>query len=250
MGQNPSTSITEKPAYIPPLILTFTQELIATIMLFKYKRLELKLARTCKTLYERYELYYENKTVIALYDSQNRFYDYDGNIKALHHRMSRHGWVRFKLSPILDLQSSNCPAKNLCLNRALNVPKMLNCACIDALIISPFKGKFMPTISFVESFSNLKCLTLKFFILDNDRMSIVSKLSLLECIYLYECEMTNDLPKIFENYTTLQEIHIVSCNYSKETPIKLLSQLKRFRIVDHFSDIIVNASDCTQLESL
>ena len=54
MGQKPSV---QKP-YHPPLILTFPWELIAIIMSFMDKHFELAFATTCKTLYERYELYY------------------------------------------------------------------------------------------------------------------------------------------------------------------------------------------------
>ena len=43
-------------------------------MSFKDKSFELALAKTCKTLYERYELYYEKQTAIVLYDPQDKFY--------------------------------------------------------------------------------------------------------------------------------------------------------------------------------
>ena len=114
----------------------------------------------------------------------------------------------------------------------LKVPKELNCACIDALIIvSSFNRKFMPTISFVENFSNLKSLRLEHVTLNDDIMSMVSKLSLLEFISLYSCKMANGhLSKIFENCTTLQEIQLLYCNFSDATSIKLPSQLKRFEI--------------------
>ena len=74
---------------------------------------------TCRMLYKRYELYYEKQTAVVLYDPRDRFYDYNDNIKALHNYMNRHGWIRFKFTPILDLQSSNCPIKILCLNGEL-----------------------------------------------------------------------------------------------------------------------------------
>ena len=161
---------------------------------------------------------------------------YDNSIKAL---QLRNGWVRLKFTPILDSQSSNCPVKILCLNGALKVPKKLNCACIDALIVSSFEEKFMPTISFVENFSNLKSLSLEYVILNDDIISMVSKLSLLEFISLYHCKMANGhLPKIFENCTTLQEIQLLYCNFSDETSIKLPSQLKRFKmriIINHLN---------------
>jgi len=60
MGQTP---------YYPPLISTFPWELIA-IMSFEDQSFELALAMACKTLYERYELYYAKKTVVVLYYSQ------------------------------------------------------------------------------------------------------------------------------------------------------------------------------------
>ena len=160
-------------------------------MSFKDKSFELALAKTCKMLYERYELYYEKKTAVVLYDPQDKFSYYANSIKALHNYMSRNGWVRLKFTPILDSQSSNCPVKILCLNGALKVPKELNCACIDALIVSSFEEKFMPTISFVENFSNLKSLSLEYVILNDDIISMLSKLSLLEFISLYHCKMAN-----------------------------------------------------------
>jgi len=62
--------------------------------------------------------------------------------------------------------------------------------------------------------------------------------------------MANEGLKGFENCATLQEIQLRSWDPSNETPIKLLSQLKKFRMIDQSSSIIVNASDCTRLETL
>ena len=92
-------------------------------MSFKDKSFELALAMTCKMLYERYELYYEKKTAVILYDPRDNLFSYANSIKALHNHMSQHGWVRLKFTPILDSQSSNCPVKILCLNGEFKVPK-------------------------------------------------------------------------------------------------------------------------------
>ena len=144
MGQTPSVQKT----YIPPLILTFPWELIAIIMPSKNKSFELALGMTCKTLYGRYELYYEKKTAVVLYGPRDKFYSYNRNIKAL---QLRNDWLRLKFTPIWDSQSSNCPVKILCLNGDPKVPKEFNCACVNALIIiSPFEGKRMSYITFVE----------------------------------------------------------------------------------------------------
>ena len=244
MGQTPSIPTTEQPS----LILTFPQELFAIIMSFKDQSFELVLATTCKILYERYELYYEKQTVVVLYDPKNEFSSYANTIKAL---QLRNGWIRLKFTTILDSQSSNCPVKILCLNGLLQVPKELNCACIDALIISLSREKFMlTTISFIGEFSNLKSLRLEYTILNNDGISMVSKLSLLEFISLYICEMANGhLLKIFERHTTLKEIQLLWCNFPYATSIKLPSQLKRFEI-EHPNAVVLDASLCTQLEYL
>ena len=52
-------------------------------MSFKDKSFELALAKTCKTLYERYELYYEKQTAVVLYDPRDKFSYYSNSIKAL-----------------------------------------------------------------------------------------------------------------------------------------------------------------------
>ena len=132
-----------------------------------------------------------------------------------------------------------------------NVPKELNCTCIDALIIvSFFQRELMPTISFVEKFSNLKSLKLEYIILNSDGISMVSKLSLLEFISLNHCKMVNSHLKIFENCTTLQEIQLLYCDFSDKTSIKPPSQMKRFEIQAHHSFKAADTSDCTQLQHL
>ena len=205
MGQTPSMLTTEQQT---SLILTFPQELTAIIMSFKDKSFELALATTCKTLYERYELYYEKKTVVVLYDPWDRFSNYNDNIKAL---QLRNGWLRLKFTTIWDSLSSNCPAKILCLNGEQKVPKKLDHACIDALIVSSFK----------------------------------------EFISLYKCKMVyGHLSKLLEGHTTLKEIQILKCNFSDTTSIKLPSQMKRFEVQQNGVFELVDASDCTQLEYL
>ena len=102
------------------LILAIPWELIAIIMSFKDKGFELAFARTCKTLYKRYELYYEKQTAAVLYNPWDRFIDYNDNTKVL---QLQNGWLRLKFTPMWDLQSSNCPVKILCLNGTFGVPK-------------------------------------------------------------------------------------------------------------------------------
>ena len=128
------------------------------------------------------------------------------------------------------------------------MPKELDYACIDALIVS--SPKFMPTISFNEKFSNLKSLSFNNVTFNDDRISMHSKLSLLEFISLEKCRLTNDhLSKLFEDCTTLKEIQLKNCKISGATFIKLPSQMKRFEI-QHNDVFKLDASDCTQLESL
>ena len=75
---------------------------------------------------------------------------------------------------IRDRHSSDCSIKVLCLNEAFKMPQKVNCASIDTLIVSFFKEKLMPTISFAENFTNLKSLRLEYVILSDDGTNSVS----------------------------------------------------------------------------
>jgi hypothetical protein len=209
------------------------------------KNFELTLAETCKTLYERYEQHYKEKTAVLLHNPWSKF-NSDHCIKAL--RLF-YGWLRLKLASIRDSESSNCPIKIVCLNGELKVPKNLDCVYINPLIISSY-FELMRSISNIEKFSNLKSLSLISATLNNDVIVlIVPRLSFLEFISLNTCEMANGHSKIFENCIALQEIQLIFCKFSDAAPIKLPSQLKGLKIDD--DDLYrLDTSECIQLESL
>ena len=142
------------------------------------------------------------------------FFYYNSSIKAL---QLRNGWLRLKLTSIWDSQSSNCPIKILYLDGELKMPKELDYASFNALVIIPRFARSLSqlSVSSLENFSNLRSLRLNSLSFNNDMMSMVSKLSLLEFISLYKCRVANDLLlKIFESCTILQEFRLIFCNYS------------------------------------
>jgi hypothetical protein len=223
--------------YITPLLLTFPEELIGSF--------ELILAKTCKTLYERYEQYYKMRTAVILYDPHNEL-PHTQNIKAL---QSHHRWLRLKFDSTWNSQTNSCPIKYLCLYGAIGAPEKLDLGCVTSLMIGSSSVKeLMPTIPIIKKFTNLGSLSLDNVILCSNGISMLSKLS-LKFIYLKRCNIDGHLQEIFENYTALQEIQLLSCNHSALLSIKLYSQLKRFKIEDDGLRE-VDASMCIQLESL
>jgi hypothetical protein len=172
--------------------------LVAFVISNKDKSFELTLAKTCKTLYGRYEQHDKEKTAVVLYDPKSLYLDYAENIKAL----QLFGWLRLKFASIRNSQNSNCPVKMLCLNQDFDVPKELDCMCVNSLtILSSLERDFTSTISFVEKFSNLKSLSFISATFNNDVIvSIVPKLSFLGFISLDHCKMASSHLKIFENF--------------------------------------------------
>ena len=141
--------------------------------------------------------------------------------------------------------------KALHLLKSFKLPDGLNCASLNALIMTyPYETKIELNI-FLENFSNLKSFSLCGITINNDIVSMISKLHLLEFISLYHCKWTNDqLEKILKDCTNLQEILLLQCHYSMEISIKLPPQLKRFEIQYSTSRIEIDASLCTQLSCL
>jgi hypothetical protein len=242
MGQKESVQNT----YIPSLILTFSWDLVATTMLPKNQSLEMALAKTCKALYDCCKRHYKDRTSVVLCNPYREFAYYAYNIKTL---QFQNGWVYLKLISILDLQSSNCPVKTLCLDEKLNVPEELNSACVDSLIIRPYYTKSIPTIFVIEKFTNLRSLSLNRVILDNNVISMISKLSFLKVISLRYCEITGaHLSKIFKACTIVEEFELFFKDPAAS--IRLPPQMKRVHIEGLCHSMKIDLSRCTQLQSL
>ena len=230
------------------LIVIFPYELIAMLS-SKDQKSALALARTCKTLYGRYEQYYEKQTAVVLYDPWDKLHLYNDTIKAL---SLQNGWLRLKFVLISNSQNNNCPVKILCLGEGFNVLPKFDYARIHAVIVSSFTGKFIPTISFAENFSNLRSLCLNGAVFNGGEISMISRLPLLKFISLRNCKMTNIHPsKIFENCATLQEIQLLFFKTGSpyETSLKFPSWLNIFKIRTT-PDIVVDASFCIQYSCL
>jgi hypothetical protein len=128
-----SISITNQQTF-PPLILSIPYEFIIVVVSFMDKHSELPPAKTWKTLYGHYKLYYKEKTVVVQC-TPKREYDYFwDSIRTL---QLFHGCLRLKFSSTWwDSETSNYPIKILCLNQEYDVPKELDYLSTDAPILT------------------------------------------------------------------------------------------------------------------
>jgi hypothetical protein len=227
--------------YGSPLILTFPQQLIELF--------ELKVAKTCKTLYECYEQFYKEKTAVVLYypKSMYLYSTYADNIKFL---QRHHDYLRFKFVSIRNSASSNCPVKIVCLNQDLDVPKRLDCLCANTLVACSFEPySFEPCYTELNAsfkmFKNLKSLSLCNVIFNNSAFSIISSLPSIEFIQLKSCKISNHLIE----KCTIPKIQLVYCEFSDPVSIKLLPSLELFEI-SAYESYTVDVSNCFELESL
>ena len=214
------------------------------------------LAHTCTMLYNYHKHQCKEQSFTLLCNSRFRTCISSEYIKALERYMSQTGWMGLKITlnmARLNAQNSyEYPVKALYLYEVVNLPNGLDCTSVNALMIDYYFEEALSqrNISFLGKFSNLTSLKLRSFIINDDTVSMVSKLSLLGFIFLYKCSMTNGrLSKLFEGRTTLEEIQLLSCYFSDMTPIKLPSQVKRFKMKND-SSFELDASDCTQLSDL
>jgi hypothetical protein len=242
---------------ITPPILTIPQELFVTIASFMDVRSQLALAMTCKTLYGYHKAQCTKQTFTLISVPRCHLFDsIFGSIRGLEKSMSQKtGWVTteitLKKAPPNDENEYPYPVRGLYLCGVLDLPNGLNCANITALSLelNPKETSLQLSIFFLKKFYNLKSLRLCCLTLNNDVMSMLPQFSLLELISLHNCEITEDhLSKLFESCATL-EIHIVCCRLPLGQLIKLPKQMKRFRI-QHFREVEIDASDCTQLSYL
>jgi hypothetical protein len=222
----------------PPFMLSIFREFI--ILSMKDKNSQLILAKTCKTLYERYELHYKDKTAVVLYNPRREYDDFIDDIGTL---QFHHGWLRLKFSSIRDSESSNYP-KILCLNRYFDMPKESDYLCAIALIPSSSKPKYIELNASLEMFTRLKSLSLCNVNFDDVAFSIISNL-LIEFIQLKLCKIDNHLVE----KCTIPQIQLVRCKFSGPASIKLPLSLKVFKMSSQKS-YKVDASNCIELESL
>ena len=240
MAQTPSILTTEQQTSL--LILTIPEELFTIMASFMDTESQLAFAHTCKTVYAYHKQQCKEETFTLVCDPQCDKSLNSQYIKALERCMSQTGWAGVKVTlKIVSVDPQNNydhPIRALCLNESFQLPNGLDCASLNALIISFSLKEIMPNISFLEKFSNLKSLRLKHVIINDDTMSMLSKLPLLKFISLSNCKMTKvHLSKIFEGCTTLEEIQLLYCNYSDVTSIKLPPQLKRFEIKHYMNHL-------------
>jgi hypothetical protein len=206
------------------------------------KNSQLMLAKTCKTLYGRYELHYKDETAVVLYNPQSKYDDFCGDINLF---QLFNGCLRLKFSSIRDSESSDYPVKILCLNQDSNVPRELDCLSANALIMVPSRSRHITLNASLETFTQLMSLSLSHVIFDDKAFSIVSNFSSIEFIKLKSCKIDNHL---FEK-CTIPQIKLEYCNFLDMGFIKLPLSLEIFEICSHGS-YKVDASDCIKLESL
>jgi hypothetical protein len=240
---------TQQLSHCPP-ILTIPAEWFITIASFMDVKSQFTLAHTCKTLYE----YHKNQCIEQKFTLLCNIEFKEVNIykcfKALGRHMSQTGWVTvkvtFEITLVKPQNNYEHSVKALHLLKSFKLPDGLDCASLNALMMTyPYETQIEPNI-FLENFSNLKSFSLCDATINDDIVSMISKLHLLEFISLYDCKWTKDqLEKILKDCTNLQEILLLQCDCPDAVSMKLPPQLKRFK-TQHSLEAI-DASFCNPL---
>ena len=282
----PSIPITKKQTSISIHILMIPKELFNRIASFMDTESQLTLAYTCKMLYAHHKHQCREET-FTLVRELPQYENIPKHIRTLERCMGQNGWESVKV--ILKIASVNAqnnydhPIRALWLNvlspklpsksfRSLNLPSNyfsesfklhfepinlpdgldgLDCANLNALIVSLHRRKIVPSITFLEKAPNLNSIVIHHAIIDDDTLLMFSKLPSLKFISLNNCKMTKvHLSKIFEGCTTLEEIQLIYCAYYDATLMKFPPKLKKFEIEHCYEECKVDASLCTRLRYL
>ena len=138
MAQTPSILTTEQQTSL--LILTIPEELFTIMASFMDTESQLAFAHTCKTIYAYHKQQCKEETFTLVCDPQCDEYLISQYIKALERCMSQTGWagvkVTLKIVSVNPQNNYDHPIRALCLNESFQLPNGLDCASLNALIIS------------------------------------------------------------------------------------------------------------------